>query len=338
MNAIFQEGFSFSGYERDLLSWSLDGEKFLDISGVSGADSISDGRGSLFADFDNDGDLDLFLVALQGEAHFLYRNNVGSEASFLRLTLEGGSSGRDAFGAQVRVKTSVGVQTRVRTGGSGFLSQNDPRLLFGMGETKVAEWVEVTWPGGKTQRWENVAVPGSYRIREGKSELEKLSEPRTSLPDPMSPEDNLLALLTFGKGEPFPDLDLKNLAGESVAFKSLLRPGGRTFVNLWTTFCIPCRKEMPELERLRPRFEAADINLVGISLDREGISRVPAFLESTGVSYPIFTTVPGAMAAIYATEEAQIPLSFLLDDQGRVLRAFAGWSAESRAAIENLLE
>ncbi|MFB3095508.1 MAG: FG-GAP repeat domain-containing protein, partial [Candidatus Acidiferrales bacterium] len=57
---IFEEGFSFSGYERDLLSLNLGGKKFLDISGISGIDSVTDGRGSVFADFDNDGDLDVF--------------------------------------------------------------------------------------------------------------------------------------------------------------------------------------------------------------------------------------------------------------------------------------
>ncbi len=59
MDAIFKEGFSFSGYERDMLSLNLADGTFLDISGVSGVDSLSDGRGSVFADFDNDGWLDL---------------------------------------------------------------------------------------------------------------------------------------------------------------------------------------------------------------------------------------------------------------------------------------
>ncbi len=60
MGAIFKEGFSFSGYERDLLAMNLGNGKFLDVSGVSGVDSISDGRGSVFADFDNDGWEDLY--------------------------------------------------------------------------------------------------------------------------------------------------------------------------------------------------------------------------------------------------------------------------------------
>ncbi len=156
MSAIFKEGFSFSGYERDLFAMNLGQGKYLDVSGVSGIDSISDGRGSVFADFDNDGDLDIFLTTAQGEAHYLFRNNVGSDNGFLRVALEGRAGGRDAFGAVVRVKTSAGVLTKLKAGGSGYVSSHDPRLLFGLGGDARAEWVEVVWPGGERQRWEEV--------------------------------------------------------------------------------------------------------------------------------------------------------------------------------------
>ncbi len=59
---LLATGFSFSGYERDQLMLNLGEGKFLDISGVSGMDSITDGRGAVFADFDNDGDLDVSSV------------------------------------------------------------------------------------------------------------------------------------------------------------------------------------------------------------------------------------------------------------------------------------
>ena len=121
MGAIFKKGFSFSGYERDVLALNLGQGRFLDISGISGVDSLSDGRGSVFADFDNDGDTDIFLTTVQREAHFLFRNNLGSESGFLRVELQGASQGRDAFGAVVRVKTAAGILTKIKSGGSGYL-------------------------------------------------------------------------------------------------------------------------------------------------------------------------------------------------------------------------
>ena len=146
-----EQGFSFSGYERDLLSLNLGGKKYLDISGISGLDSLSDGRAAVFADFDNDGDLDVFLTTPQDQTHLLFRNNIGQENNWLRIALEGGpGAGRDAFGAVVRVRTTAGTLTKVKSGGSGYMSQNDPRLLFGLGSDERAEWIEVSWPNGET--------------------------------------------------------------------------------------------------------------------------------------------------------------------------------------------
>ena len=76
MTALLEEGFSFSGYERDLLSLNLGDGTFLDISGCSGIDSLSDGRGSVYGDFDNDGDLDLYVANDYGRNN-LYRNDQG---------------------------------------------------------------------------------------------------------------------------------------------------------------------------------------------------------------------------------------------------------------------
>ena len=123
---MFGQGFSFSGYERDPLYLNLGGKKFTDISGVSGIDSITDGRAGVFADFDNDGDLDVFSTTIQHQSHLLFRNNVGQDNNYLRIGLEGDAkTGLDAFGAVVRVKTSAGILTKIKSGGSGFISQHD---------------------------------------------------------------------------------------------------------------------------------------------------------------------------------------------------------------------
>ena len=81
---MFGQGFSFSGYERDPLYLNLGGKTFTDISGVSGIDSITDGRAGVFADFDNDGDLDVFSTTIQNQVHLLFRNNVGQNNNYVR--------------------------------------------------------------------------------------------------------------------------------------------------------------------------------------------------------------------------------------------------------------
>ena len=112
MGEIFGDGFSFSGYERDLVKWNDRNGKFVDVSGISGADSISDGRGTVYADFDNDGDLDIFLTAMQHKTHYLFRNNIGQDNNYLRVELAGTESGTDAYGTIVEIRSAGGLQQR----------------------------------------------------------------------------------------------------------------------------------------------------------------------------------------------------------------------------------
>ena len=187
LKPLVQGGFSLGGYERDVLFLNLGTKRYLDISGISGIDSITDGRAAIYADFDNDGDLDVFLTTIQGPSHLLFRNNVGQNSSWIRVSLRGSRSGRDAFGATVQVKSSIGIQTKVKLGGEGYLSQHDPRLLFGLDSDTSADWLEVTWPSGLKQRFEDIQAGSHVQITEGLGQLETLSEQPGSLPEPLQP-------------------------------------------------------------------------------------------------------------------------------------------------------
>ena len=357
MSAIFREGLSFSGFERDYLGLNLGNRgtvgnpsaagsvRYLNISGITGADSLSDGRGATFADFDNDGDTDIFLVTLQGSAHHLFRNNISQDAGFLRIELEGTRSGTDAFGAIVRVKTSAGILTKVKSGGSGFLAQGDPRLLFGLGSDEAAEWVEITWPGGATQRLDNVPAGSSLRVIERAAHTTTtetfVDEHRFSLVDPLPPEDALFAKLTIDRATRMPDLHLERLEspdGETISLHDITVPGRRTLLNIWATWCIPCRKEMPELDLLAPRLAAAGIDLVGLSIDTERTrQRVIPFLESLGITYPSYFADTEEVAGLFRGANIFVPMSILLDENGRPARVFSGWSPATEAALEDLV-
>ncbi len=337
MGAIFKEGFSFSGYERDLLALNRGDGTFLDISGVSGIDSLSDGRGAAFADFDNDGDLDVFLTAAQREAHHLFRNNVGSRNGFLRVSLEGTRAGRDAYGAVVRVKTSAGIQAKLKSGGSGFVSHHDGRLLFGLGADAAAQWVEVVWPGGTSERVEGVAANSSIRLVQGASGFAPVAENRFRLVDPLDPAAARLAGLGFRVGDVFPDLRLRALDGEPRLLGELLRPGRKCLVNLWATWCGPCAEEIPELQRLQADLRRSGVDLVGISVDLETASNVPDYVRARGVEYPIYTTDVSGMEGLFPRGEATVPATALLDHEGRVLQIFSGWSRQSEEALRRLV-
>lgn len=337
MNEIFREGMSFSGYERDCLYLNVGQGKFREISGVSGIDSITDGRGSLFADFDNDGDLDVVVTTIQKNSRLLFRNNVGQNNGFLRVTLQGTSSGREALGATVRLKTPLGIQTKVRTAGSGFISSNDPRLLFGFGPESSIEWLEVAWPSGRTQRFTGIRPGQSLKIVEESESPERIVEKRLSLVDPESWDARAWRSLAIKKGEVMPSVQVTDVSSETAGtLTAKLKPGRRTLVNFWATWCVPCRDEMKELQSLLPRLQAAGVDLIGVSLDFGQTARVRDFLRDNGIRYPILIAAEGSLDKLLSGDDLGVPFSLLLDEKGALLAAYSGWTPQTRQSIEKL--
>jgi len=149
--------------ERNVLYKQFRGH-FYDVSKGSGADFKSNARGAVHADLDNDGDLDLIVNNYQGPA-VLLRNNL-QRNHWIRLTLEGTASNRDAVGALVKVYTAGGVQVRRVRGGSGFLSKEPNSLHFGLGSESQVEKIDIQWPSGQTHSVENPAIDREHHVIE----------------------------------------------------------------------------------------------------------------------------------------------------------------------------
>ena len=160
-------GRSFSGYESARL-WRNEGGRFVEMADRAGIASVSDGRGVVSFDYDDDGDLDLYF-ANQGQAPELYRNDIGALGNYLALSLEGRpefGSNRDAIGARVTIVTAAGRQIRELDGGNSYCAQSDRRLYFGLGDEVIVSELEVRWPSGRVQRLEEVAVNQHLRLLE----------------------------------------------------------------------------------------------------------------------------------------------------------------------------
>ena len=337
MSEIFGEGFSFSGYERDLVKWNDRNGRFIDVSGISGADSISDGRGTVYADFDNDGDPDIFLTAMQRKAHYLFRNNIGDESNYLRVELVGTDSGTDAYGATVEIVAGSGTQRRVKMGGSGYLSQSDGRLLFGLGQEKTVQSLTIRWPSGREQTYSDLAANHSIRIVEGTDNHEVLQLPMFSFPEPWNAAEQLLADAGLRSGDAFPTLLLDSLPGGPEGFEDVGGHERKTLVNLWATWCTSCLREMPELNSLAPGFADAGIDLVGISLDFQATDSVAPYLEELGIDYPSFIIREQGMELLFPAGEVQVPLTFLLAADGTIEGMWAGWTPSVERELLALL-
>lgn len=335
---INQKGFSFSGYERDGLFMNLGNKKFKEISGVSGIDSITDGRAAVFADFDNDGDYDAFVTTIQGESHLLFRNNVGQANNWLRVSLEGGKDvGHDAFSAVVRVKTSAGTLTKIKSGGSGFISEHDSRLLFGLGKDERAQSIEVTWSNGKVETFAGqMKANSSVLLREGTGRTEALNLKIANLPDPLTRAEALTSGLKISVGRALPDLKLQTIAGGVTSLRKQLKPGRRLLINIWATWCTPCASEMPELQALNARLAARGIDLIGLNVDTDPITDLKGFLAGKHVTYPILMGGVIGVEQLYATDDMTVPLSIVVNDRGIVTELIPGWSAQTQRRFRDL--
>jgi enediyne biosynthesis protein E4 len=141
---------------------------FDDVSAKAGRDLTRPGahRGAAFADFDNDGRLDLVVTAL-GEPAKLLRNVSTSEGRWLMLRLVGRTSNRDGLGAVARLTLDDGrMIVNHSTTSVGFASSSDPRVHFGVPPLRTVDRVTLQWPSGVSQVIERPALNQILTVEE----------------------------------------------------------------------------------------------------------------------------------------------------------------------------
>jgi hypothetical protein len=165
--SLFRDSTSYA--QRNLLLQNDGTGKFRDVGPASGPGFAlkKPSRSLSAADIDNDGDLDL-LIGNVGETPDLLRNDGGNKNNSLLIRTVGSKSNRDGIGARLRLTAGRKVLLREVKAGSSYLSQNDMRIHFGMGNAARAEKLEIRWPSGALDVMQDIEANQILTITEGR--------------------------------------------------------------------------------------------------------------------------------------------------------------------------
>jgi thiol-disulfide isomerase/thioredoxin len=301
---------SFSGGEEDALFLNDGHGHFQDCGFQARLDDRGDGRSSVFADLDGDGDLDLVLRQLQAPKLEVYRNDLDASRHWARVALEGVQSNRMGVGALVRARTGETWQTLPIRAGHGFLSQGPAEAHFGLGAATKIDELEIDWPSGQTSRFTAVPVDRLLHVREGAATPEVLEPRRTPLGPPA-----------------LPGLDLGALGLEPA-------PGKPTLVNLWSPGCAPCAAEAPGLVA-HARTCGAAATFVALAPEAEaGVN--PAAAAKLGIELPLASASEMQMRLLdHALDGVGFPTTLVFDAQGHLTTGVVG--AVTPEVLEQML-
>ena len=158
-----------AGYkQRKVVYRNLANGRFADVTAQLGPPVMEPkaGRGAAFADFDNDGDVDVIVNNVHDAPDF-FRLDRTSAGQWISVQLTGTASNRSAIGARVRVVLPGAILRQDVRGGGSYYSQNDLRQHFGLGTATRVERVEVRWPSGREESWSDLAAGRLHALKEG---------------------------------------------------------------------------------------------------------------------------------------------------------------------------
>ncbi|MFC0189754.1 peroxiredoxin family protein [Fictibacillus aquaticus] len=131
----------------------------------------------------------------------------------------------------------------------------------------------------------------------------------------------------LGPGDTAPDFLLENLEGQTVSLKDYR--GKKVILNFWATWCPPCRKEMPDMQKFYNKNQDSDIEILAVNLthSEKNKSDISEFTDEYGVTFPILLDEKGETVKQF--KAAAIPTTYFIDTEGTVQKVYVGPVSES---------
>jgi peroxiredoxin len=130
-----------------------------------------------------------------------------------------------------------------------------------------------------------------------------------------------------------PDFVLPDMNGQVVRLSQL--KGKVVMLNVWATWCPPCRKEMPTLETLYRKMQTVDFMMLAVSQDVDGKTTVVPYLKESGLTFPVLLDVNGEVGRKYGV--TGYPETFIIDRGGAIVHHHIGYNDWSQPAVEAAL-
>ena len=317
--------------------------KFADISGLSGLDFPDDGRAISVTDWDNDGDLDLWITNRNAPRLRLMRNDTKKVNSFISLRLRGNGKtvNKDAIGARIEIingkDSGKFKQIQTLRAGQGFLSQSSKWIQFALNETIESINIKISWTDGTVSKIEDVLPNKKYIIRQESSTAEeiKLESKKSNLvssPGLKTPPSQVARIpaITLFKG---PTINLRKNGIEKQNNKNK----SHQLINLWATWCAPCLQEMAHFRDHKKTLIDNEVELIAVNVDeldsQNDNSKKPSdVIKKMNFPFPSISANKQLMEilqrihdqSVGLNEPLPIPSSFLIDPNGDVSVIYKG--------------